>query len=271
MRETGRWAWRLGHLVLAGTVLAVWEAVTATGMVDPVLLPAPSAVALRLVQWAGEPEPYRHLAVTAFEVLMGYVFGGLFGGLAGLALSQVPRFAGATLDAADTVAATVPLAAAPLIVLWMGPGVGASVWLAALFVGLASLVEVRRSLLALDPAMVANVRMLGAGRIALLRHLLIPAAEERLLASLRPAVRRATAGALICEFLGARSGLGSLALHSAQAWDTAGACAAIVILAGAALLADRFLARTESRLASWRFRPAGGVRDTPLFRPLEGG
>lgn len=264
MRDAGRWAWRFGHAVLVGAVLAAWEAVVVAGMVDPALLPAPSAVALRLVRWAGEPEPYRHLAVTAFEVLMGYAFGGLLGGIAGLALSLAPRLAGATLDAADAVAATAPLAAAPLIVLWMGPGVGASVWLAALFVGLASLVEVRRTLLALDPAVVANARMLGAGRLALLRHLLIPAAEDRLLASLRPAVRRAMAGALICEFLGARTGLGSLVLRSVQARDTVGACAAVAILAGAALLVDRCL-------ACRRFRPAGRTCDTPLFRPLEGG
>jgi NitT/TauT family transport system permease protein len=270
MPDAGRWTRRLAHLLLAGMVLAAWEAVVAAGAVDPVLLPPPSAVALRLAQWAGEPEPYRHLAVTAFEVLMGYSFGGLFGGLAGLALSLVPRLAAGLLDEADTVAAIAPLAAAPLLVSWLGPGVGSAVGLAALFVGLASLVEVRRSLLGLDPATLANARMLGAGRFALLRHLLVPVAEDRLLATSRPAVRRATAGALICEFLGAQAGLGSLVLRSTQAWDAAGACAAVAVLAGASLLVDGCLARTERRLAPWR-RPGGRAHDTPLFRPLEGG
>src|SRR5690606_37949277 len=103
-----------------------------------------------------------------------------------------------------------------------------------------------------NPAVLANARVLGADRTALLRHVYFPAAASWILSSLRTSVGFAVVGAIIGEYLGASAGLGYLIAQAEGNFNSIAVFAGIVILAVFVLIVDRLLDLLESSVITWR-------------------
>jgi NitT/TauT family transport system permease protein len=98
----------------------------------------------------------------------------------------------------------------------------------------------------------ANARILGAGRGDLLRHVYFPAAASWILSSLRTSVGFAVVGAIIGEYLGASAGLGYLIAQAEGNFNAVGVFAGIIILAAFVLIIDALLDIVENRVITWR-------------------
>jgi NitT/TauT family transport system permease protein len=103
-----------------------------------------------------------------------------------------------------------------------------------------------------NPVIVNNARILGAGQRSLLRHVYLPAAESWILSSLRASVGFAIIGAIIGEYLGSSAGLGHVIAQAEGLFDATGVFAGIVVLAAFVLVLDRLLDLVEHRLIAWR-------------------
>jgi NitT/TauT family transport system permease protein len=178
-------------------LLAVWEVLTRALEVRPYLLPAPSAIALAAK--ADAATLAQGALTTARAALTGFALSGILGVLAAVALTS-SRLIERAFYPYTVFLQTVPIVAiAPLLAVWLGPGVEAvsvCVLIVSVFPVIASTVAGIRSV---DPALRDLFRLYGAGRLATLVKLTLPAAVPQILTGLRVAGGLAVIGALVGE------------------------------------------------------------------------
>jgi len=103
-----------------------------------------------------------------------------------------------------------------------------------------------------DRNLLANARVLGASRLQVTRHVILPSALTWIIASLHVAFGFAVIGAIVGEFLGAQQGLGVVISSAQGTLNADGVFAAMLIIAVVALTAEFLIDHLERRLLAWR-------------------
>ena len=219
-----------GLLVLAGLLLA-WQIIIVTGELPPYLLPAPVAVAASLWNHAGAL--LGHAGVTALEILVGMLLGTLLGSGTALALGYSRRARRWLLPLLIASQAIPVFAIAPLLVLWLGYGLGSKIAMTVLIIYFPVTANFYDGLRHVPPGWLdlARVMLPQPRRWAVLRHIALPAALPALASGLRVAAAVAPIGAVLGEWVGASAGLGYLMLHANSRMQIDLMFAALLVLA----------------------------------------
>jgi putative hydroxymethylpyrimidine transport system permease protein len=194
----------------------------------------------------------KHGAVTAAEILMGLGFGALFGAASALTLSAF-RPARRWLMPVLVVSQALPVfALAPMLTLWFGYGMASKVAMATLIIYFPVTSAFYDGLRRTEPGWLDLARTMGAGRIAVLRHLRLPAALPAFASGLRVAAAVAPIGAVVGEWVGSSAGLGYLMLHANARMQVSTMFAALVVLAAFSLILFFAVDRGLKRLVRWQ-------------------
>lgn len=246
--------WRAPLLLLA--LLGIWELYVDLGAADPLVLPAPHAVAMAL--YSDHSLLWSNFLVTAEEVLLGIVVAAIPAGFAlSVALHFSPTLRRALyplLVASQTL--PIPMVA-PLLILWLGFGILPKLLVIALVSFFSVVVTTLGGLAAVDPDLIKLMRTFDASRLRTFRHVELPAALPPLLIGTKIAVAVAVIGAVFAEQAGASSGLGYLFLQSVNQLLTARAFAAVAILSAFAITLFALLTLVERRALPWAYQPRG--------------
>jgi putative hydroxymethylpyrimidine transport system permease protein len=241
-------------IVLVG--LAGWEAIVRLGLVDELLLPAPTHVAEAL--WTDRDLLAPDLAVTTGEVVLGLAAAITAG--AGLAiamhLSPAARRALHPL-VIGSQAVPVPVIA-PLVLLVFGFGLGPKVLLVALVCFFPVAINLYDGLRDTDPDARKLLRSLDATRWQALRMLELPSALPATFTGVKIAAAVAVIGAVFAEWSGSSEGLGHALLIANGQLATARAFAATLLLFLLAVALYGAFALLERRVAGWTPRTSGG-------------
>lgn len=241
--------------IQAALVVAVfggWEGGIALGVIDPFFFPSPTAIVQQAWTWLSDTSFYQHVYITLTETALGYIIGtGL--GVAGGVWLGLSRRSARILDPFIKGFNAIPrVVLAPIFVLWLGLGLWSKVALAVTLVFFTTFFNAMQGVREVNPVVLANARILGAGRSDLLRHVYFPAAASWILSSLRTSVGFAVVGAIIGEYLGASAGLGYLIAQAEGNFNAVGVFAGIIILAAFVLVIDALLDVVENKLITWR-------------------
>jgi ABC-type nitrate/sulfonate/bicarbonate transport system permease component len=159
-----------------------------------------------------------HVLTTLTETALGVLIGVAAGVVLAVLVSSW-SLARRVLQPLLVVSQTVPVQVlAPLLVLWAGFGLRPKVIVVALVVFFPVAVSTAGGLQGVDHELVDLVRSYGAGRSALLRMVLLPAALPGLFSGLRISLTYAVAAAVIGETIGAQRGLGLYLVRSQRAF-----------------------------------------------------
>jgi ABC-type nitrate/sulfonate/bicarbonate transport system permease component len=235
---------------------ASWDVIADALSIEPFLVPSPSDVASSL--WTDRELLAENAWVTVQEVLLGSAIALLAGSAFAIALhlSDVLRRALYPLLVASQ---TVPvIAIAPILVVWLGFGLGPKLAIIALICFFPITVNALDGLRAVDPELPRMMRTLDASRIQTLLRVEIPSALPFLLSGAKIAAVISVIGAVFGEWSGADQGLGHLILVAQGQVQTARVFAAVAVLSALAILLFGGLALVERRLAWWR--PGGSLR-----------
>ncbi|MGH2894570.1 MAG: ABC transporter permease, partial [Solirubrobacteraceae bacterium] len=134
----------------------------------------------------------------------------------------------------------------------LGLGTPSKVLLAAVLVFFVVFFNAFQGVREVDRNLLANARVLGASKLAIIRHVVMPSALTWIIASLHVAFGFAIIGAIVGEFLGAQKGLGLVIASSQNNFNPNGVFGAIFIIAVLALTAEALISLLERRLLSWR-------------------
>jgi NitT/TauT family transport system permease protein/putative hydroxymethylpyrimidine transport system permease protein len=241
-------------LVLAG--LGVWEAILRLGLVDELLLPAPTQVATALWRDRGILGP--DLLTTTGEVLLGLAAAVVAGVAIALAMHLSPAARSALRPLViGSQAVPVPVIA-PLVILVLGFGLAPKILLVALVCFFPVAINLHDGLRDADPDARKLLRSLDATRWQTLRTLELPSALPAAFTGVRIAAAVAVIGAVFAEWAGADAGLGHALLIANGQLETARAFAATVLLFGLAILLYGAVGLLERRLITWTPRTDPG-------------
>jgi NitT/TauT family transport system permease protein/putative hydroxymethylpyrimidine transport system permease protein len=242
-------------IVLAG--LAGWEAIVRLGLVDDLILPAPTQIADSL--WTDRSLLAPDLAVTTWEVLLGLAAAIAAGAVLGIAmhLSVHARRALRPL-VIGSQAIPVPVIA-PLVILVLGFGLAPKVLLVALVCFFPVAINLYDGLRDTDGDTRKVLRSLDATRWQTLRMLELPSALPAAFTGMKVAAAVAVIGAVFAEWSGSDSGLGHALLTANGQLATPRAFAATLLLFLLAVLLYGAFALLERRVVDWtpRSRPGG--------------
>ncbi|SAK90569.1 aliphatic sulfonates transport permease [Caballeronia arationis] len=115
-------------------VILLWEAASRIGLIAPQVLPAPSSVFETAVNLGRNGELFVHLGVSLLRAAGGFIIGGIIGLALGVVVGFSP-LAQALFDRSIQMVRAIPfLAMLPLVIVWLGVGEVAKIFLVALAV-----------------------------------------------------------------------------------------------------------------------------------------
>ena len=241
----------LGVLGLAG-LLAIWELLARTGLIDPIVLASPARVLAALGRQWRSGELVADLAVSLGEFAAAFAMAAAVGVALGLAmgLSRDTEYA---LDPFVWFLYAAPLVAfQPLLVVWLGFGFRTVVALAFLLAVVPIAASTLAGVRSVDPILRRAVRGFGGGAGAEIVKVVLPAALPLVLAGLRLGVGRVLVGVVAGEMFSANAGLGFRMTHYGARLRTAEVLASLVLVVGVGVLVTQAVRLAESRLDRWR-------------------
>jgi putative hydroxymethylpyrimidine transport system permease protein len=241
-------------VVLAG--LAAWEAIVRAGLVDELILPAPTHTLQALWEDRGILAP--DLLTTTGEVLLGLLAAIAAGILIALAMHLSPAARRAIRPLViGSQAVPIPVIA-PLIILVLGFGLAPKVLLVALVCFFPVAINLHDGLRSADPDARKLLRSLDATRWQTLVTLEAPSALPAAFTGIRVAAAVAVIGAVFAEWAGSDAGLGHALLIANGQLETARAFAATVLLFVLAVALYGAVSLLERRLIHWTPRTESG-------------
>ncbi len=248
----GRYRARIrGTLTFIWLAIA-WELVARYIVRDDRMLAPFSDVVRALIQLFVSGEIWKHLSVSGYEFVLGFVLASLAGIAVGLAMGTI-RLVREYLDPWISGLYAAPLVAlAPFYIMFFGVGISAKVALVFSVVFFPVVVNTFTGICSVEPGMIEVARSFNASRAQILFKVLIPFSLSYIVTGLRLGVGRGLTGVVVGEFFFANAGLGFLVALAGQTFNTPLLFAGVLIFAVAGIALIGGLKRLEQKLAPWR-------------------
>lgn len=246
-------AWRRGAKgwLLPCLIVIVLEIVVRIGWIPAYQMPAPSDVALTLVELA-QGALGKHVLASVGRVLAGFVIGASLA-LVFAAWVGLSREAEAYLEPTFAGLRAIPsLAWVPLLLLWLGIDETSKIVLIAIGAFFPVYVNGVAAIRNIDRKLVEVGQMYSFSARRLTLRILLPAAMPGLFTGLRSGLSMAWMFLVAAELIAATKGLGYLLSDGRETSRPDIVLAAILALAVLGKLSDGVLAAVERRCVSWR-------------------
>jgi ABC-type nitrate/sulfonate/bicarbonate transport system permease component len=247
---------RVLGLVSIVTVLAGWALVSGLGLVTPVKLPAPWAVASAFwrLAWDSESGESPLLLHTQWSVMRVLLAGGLvvaIGLPVGILMGASPRINAVLGPLVDPFRSAPVVALLPILVMWLG--IGESMKIAFLFVGAVVFLVpmVRDAIVAVPQDHWISARDLGATPWEAIWHAVVPMAKPRIADAITVAISIMWTYITVAEFVNAKEGLGALIQHAKRFSAMDQVFVGIAVIIGLALVTHALLTTIKRRLYPW--------------------
>lgn len=233
-------------------LLVTLEAGAQTGLISPLTLPAPSAVALTLWELALSGRLADHLLPSLGRLVVGAALGVATGIALGLVIGL---FSLARAGLVPLVAALFPIpkiALLPLFVIWFGIGEGSKYALIAFGTFTPMVVATYGGVDAVDRTLVRMGQSFSLAWWSIVAKIVLPGALPAILSGLRVAIAIAIILLVAAEMLGAQHGVGAYILEAGSLYDLERLFAGVTLLSLMGVVANALIARLERLLLRWR-------------------
>ncbi|MHB8618199.1 MAG: ABC transporter permease, partial [Chloroflexota bacterium] len=211
----------------------------------------PSAVALKLATLVQSPTVWRHLGVSALELLLSYSVAVGIGILGGLVLGSIQFLRRVFMPYILILFSFPKIAIFPLFILWFGIGLNLKVAYAALSGLFPIVVMVVAGFAAINPRLLAAARSMGASRLQIYVKVILPSLVPMLFAGLRVGLNFTILGVLVAELVQSREGIGTLIEQATVGFRADEVYALVVLTAAIVLVMNGILGLIEGRVAAW--------------------
>ena len=243
-------------LLLLVVLLGGWELGVRLFHVPKFLIPPVSDIAVAL--WRGlatspfaKDSLWYHSAITVTEILLGFFVGSAIGLAIGVVVSQMPRLEAILEPYVSALQSLPKVAVAPIVVVWLGFGIGSKVAIICLLTFFPVLVTSIAGFKAVDPDRIDLLRSLSATPWQIFRKAKFPSALPYIFAGLNMAAAFAVVGAIVGEFVGAQAGLGVLIQQMEAQMDTGGSFSVFIVLSVIGIVLTTMLRRIQQRVLHW--------------------
>jgi len=243
--------------ILAVVVLAIlWVCSSLYEWTDPTFLPSPGSVWDKFLEVLSKG--YRkvtlaeHLGASLFRILAGFSIGCVVGIPLGLAMGLSNILRGIFDPIVEFFRPIPPLAFIPLVILWFGIGEQSKVlllFLAALWI---MAIAARSGVLSVRLSKVHAAYSLGASKLQILRHVILPNALPEIFTGMRVSLGVCWGTLVAAELLGAQEGIGQMIWVAQKFFITEIVIIGIILIGIIGFGMDILMRMLENRLIPWR-------------------
>jgi taurine transport system permease protein len=243
-------SWMLRLLPILG-LLALWQAIAASGVTSEFLLPSVVTVADRVWQDVVSGDLFVNLGLTLYRAMAGFLIASALGVTIGLSMSIVPAVKW-FFDPLISVGFPTPkIALLPIFMLWLGLGDETKIVMIAFACFFAITTNAYAGALGVERPLIWSAQMLGASRREVLTDVILPAATPQILTGMQIALPVSLISTLVTEMIMGGGGLGGALLEASRFADSPGVFASIVEIAAAGAVVVNLMFALRRRLLRW--------------------
>lgn len=222
-------SWLSSTAILIG-FFGFWEFYVVANDVSRFILPPPSEIVVAFVDLLADDRTYRHLFLTIYQTLMGFLIATIVGVGLGALLGK-SRWLEQALNPFIIATQVVPkVALVPLFVLWFGFGPESKIVVATVLAFFPILTNTILGVKSVERGHKDVMTVLNASRWQAFRTVELPNALPAILAGMEVGIVLAIIGSVVGEYLGGATGLGYLLVASMNDYQVGRLFAVIVLL-----------------------------------------
>jgi ABC-type nitrate/sulfonate/bicarbonate transport system permease component len=234
-------------------ILAVaWEAVARLGLVSSLALPPLSKVVAAWIDLMGDGELIQNGLSSLYRAGMGLALAIVIGAALGVSMATWRTLDVLVGPLVELIYPMPKSALIPVTVLWLGFGDGSKILLIFLGCMLPVTLGAFNGARGADRALIWSARSMGAGRLRVLRDVVLPSALPELLNGIRTALALAFILLVSSELIVAQQGFGYLIGFLGASGAYEGMFAVVLTVAMLGFAADRAYGALMRRALQWR-------------------
>lgn len=249
-------------------VLAAWEACARAGLFSAVVMPSPTAVALRwwayllpteafnpangsYLTWLISGELLHDAYSSLFRVVIGFLIGAVLALPFGLLMGASQRIYALFNPMMQILRPIPPIAYIPLAILWFGLGNPPSFFLIAIGAFFPVLMNTIAGVRQVDGIYLRAARNLGVNQWTMFTRVILPAATPYILAGVRIGIGTAFIVVIVSEMIAVNDGLGFRILEAREFMWSDKIIAGMITIGLLGLALDSFVSRLNNHLLRW--------------------
>lgn len=238
----------LASLIL---LLLAWEAAVRGGLVQPLFLPAPSAIFERGQLLLEQGVLVGHMLASARRVLIGFLLASLVAIPLGIVLGASPTAMALFNPILSFLRPLPSMSWVPLSLLWFG--ISETQKYSIVFMGAfaPSLLYVIEATRRVDPLLIRAAQNLGARKTDLMFGVILPAALPQIIAGLKVMLGIAWTCVISAELVAAREGLGFMIMNGKEYFQTDTVMLGMVLISVTVMATDIVLRWLEKKVIPW--------------------
>ena len=218
----------LRGLIIAATIFAIWEFSCVYFSLPPFMLPPPSKIFISI--YTNWDLLIKHASYTLVEILASIFIGTIIGVVTALTISSSERLKRWVMPILLASQSIPVFALAPLLILWLGYGMSSKIVIGVLIVFFPITSNFTDALNKVPQELIDAGKTIGLSKTQVFWKIKIPSSLPGLCSGIRVAACFAPIGAVVGEWLGGSTGLGSFMIYSNARLQTDNMFAALIIL-----------------------------------------
>ena len=218
----------LRGLIIATTIFAIWEFCCVYFNLPPFMLPPPSKIFMSI--YTNWDLLLKHASYTLVEILASIFIGTIIGIVTALTISSSERLKRWVMPILLASQSIPVFALAPLLILWLGYGMSSKIVIGVLIVFFPITSNFTDALNKVPQELIDAGKTIGLTKVQVFWKIKIPSSLPGLCSGIRVAACFAPIGAVVGEWIGGSTGLGSFMIYSNARLQTDNMFAALIIL-----------------------------------------
>jgi ABC-type nitrate/sulfonate/bicarbonate transport system permease component len=245
---------RLTGVLLIVALLALWEAVTDTGLIRSPSLPPVSTILATWWHLVSDGEIERNLFFSLERIAVGYGLAVVLGILTGLLMGYFEPVYNLLEPLTELLRPIPSPAYIPLAILFLGLGNEMKYFVIFFACFFPILLNTYGGVRAIDPVQINTGRTFGLSRGQIVRKIILPGSLPSILTGMRVSLGIALIVVVISEMVASNNGIGFFILNAQRFFNVSDMFAGIFSLAIVGYALNWLFLRVEARVLRWRPR-----------------
>jgi NitT/TauT family transport system permease protein len=207
------------QVFLLVSLIALWELVTYTNLVDSFIFSSPSRIVKTTSLLYKSGDLFYHIGVTLLEAIAGFLLATFLGVFIAIILwwNETLR---KILDPYIVVLNSLPkVALGPMIIIWFGANANSIIAMAVLIVIIITILNMLNSFNSCSKDKILLMKSMNATKLQILLKLILPNSMPKFVSTLKINVGLSWVGVIMGEYLVSRAGLGYLINYGRQVFN----------------------------------------------------
>jgi NitT/TauT family transport system permease protein len=243
----------IAPMLVFAAIIAIWEYVTATRIVPPIILASPRAIVLAYATSGGEI--LGNMLVTLFQALAGFAIGNALGLLVAIVFVHSATIRRTLYPVAIAAEAVPIVAVVPVLILWLGNGMEPKIVITSFLTFFPMLINAYRGLHSADAEVKELLYCLSASPTQMLFMIRLPASVPFLFNALKLSACTCIMASIVAEWLASDRGLGFLIVLYGLRYQIPEVWATALVATAMSLAVYGVVVMAERLALPWRKNP----------------